>query len=259
MHDLLIELGFSKNAATVYLALLELGVSTITKITELTKLHPQIVYNALDELQKYELASFATERGRRYFQPGPPATLLELQKNRLMRVEDILPQLLTRYQKSEQPMVFVYSGDTEFRKARDKVIKSIPRGGCYYVIGSGGNRFLQAMGGTFRDTEEDRIQRGVKKKVIDFKDTNEYEDPHPHQEARTEYRYLNFEGGPTSTLFGGEYLRINIWTQPVITILIKNAVLVESYKKYFDLLWHQGSTEPWVQQSKTSRSHAQGK
>ncbi len=244
MHNLLIELGFSKNAATVYLALLELGSSTVTKIVELTDLHPQLIYNALDELQKQELAFFATERGRRYFQPGPPSTLVELQKSRLQQIEHILPQLLTKYQKGEQPMVFVYSGDSEFRKARDRVIRSIPKGDCYYVIGSGGKKFLQAMEGTFRESEEERIKRGVRKRVIDFRDTNEYDDPHPHQEALTEYRYLSMEGGPTSTLFGGEYLRINIWSHPVLTILIKNPVLVESYKRYFELLWAQGSPTP---------------
>lgn len=240
MIETLEELGFSTNAARVYIALLETGTTTISKLVEKTSLHPQLIYNALEELEKQELSSYTVERGRRYFQAGPPKTLVQLQKQKLGKIEEILPQLMTKYQKGEQPMVFVYSGNEEFQKARARVINSIPSGGCYYVIGSGGKPFLQAMEGTYREEEEKRIKRGVHKRVIDFKDTREYNDPFPEDTALSQYRYLSgMEGGPTSTLFGGEYLRINIWSHPVLTILIKNKVLVESYKKYFEILWLQ--------------------
>ena len=236
MVETLLELGLSRHAATIYIALLEIGRTTITKVVEQTGLHPQIIYNAIEELEALELTSHTIERGRKYFQPGPPSTLVALQQSRLAKVEDILPKLLAKYQKSEQSQVWVFSGDEEFRKAREKVVRSIPRGECYYVIGSGGKKFLQAMEGTFRASEQARIKRGVHKRVIDFNDHNEYEDPIGGDNL-SQYRYLDSEAGPTSTLFGGEYLRINVWSTPVLTILIKNRDLVESYKHYFETLW----------------------
>lgn len=243
MEKILTELGFSHNASTVYLALLDLGTTTVTGLQEKAKLHPQIIYNALDELQQAGLASFVVERGRRHFQPSSPSLLVEMQQEKLSKVETLLPELLLKYKKTEQQSVFIYSGNADFQKARERVIRSIPRGESYYVINNGGKRFKQAMDGTYTEQERQRIKRGVHKKILDFKDSfEEMGAPKGEAEQLSEYRYLSsIEGGPTSTLFGGEYLRINVWSEPVLTILIQNKDLVKSYQQYFDVLWAQAT------------------
>lgn len=240
----LVELGFSDNAAVVYGALLELGTGTITTLQDKTRLHPQIIYNAFDELQGEGLATYVLERGRRRFQPGSPSVLLDLQQDKLSKVEEILPALMLKFQKKQQQAVFVYSGNADFQKARERVIRSIPKGGCYYVINNGGKKFKQAMEGTYTEAERVRIKRGIHKKIIDFEDSyQEIGAPAGEGEKLSEYRYLpNIKGGPTSTLFGGDYLRINVWSDPVLTILIQNKELVESYKNYFDVLWEQAQS-----------------
>ncbi|HSX42296.1 MAG TPA: hypothetical protein VLE93_03015 [Candidatus Saccharimonadales bacterium] len=234
-------LGLSKNAAVVYESLLELGNTTIGGLQDKTQLHPQLIYNAIDELQREGLATYAVESGRRRFQPGSPAVLLEMERERLDKVENILPSLMHKFKTKQHQAVFVYSGNEDFQKARERVIRSISRGGTYYVINNGGKRFKQAMEGTYTEAERVRIKRGVHKKVVDFADSfKEMGAPEGEAEKLAEYRYLpDTDGGPTSTLFGGEYLRINVWGSPVLTILIQNRELVESYKKYFDVLWTQ--------------------
>ena len=237
----LAELGFSKNADAVYAALLESGSVTVTKLQEATNLHPQIIYNAVDELQREGLASFVHERGRRYFRASSPEILADIQRDRLSKIEHVLPALLQKHEKHRQQSVFVYSGNADFQKARERVIRSIPKGGCYYVINNGGKKFRQAMEGTYTEQERVRIKRGVHKKVLDFKDSHdEIGQPSGEAEGLSEYRYLpNIEGGPTSTLFGGNFLRINVWSEPVLTIRIENKELVESFRRYFDVLWEQ--------------------
>lgn len=97
------------------------------------------------------------------------------------------------------------------------------------------------MEGTYTDAERIRIKRGIHKKIVDFRDSfKEIGPPSGEGEKLSEYRYFpDTDGGPTSTLFGGEYLRINVWSDPVLTILIQNKELVESYQQYFDVLWAQ--------------------
>lgn len=235
------EVGFSGNATVVYGALLETGSATITTLQEKTSLHPQIIYNAIEELQREGLSSHVIERGRRRFQAGSPSLLLQVQQERLANIENILPALLLKYDQKQQQAVFVYSGNADFQKARERVIRSIPKGGCYYIVNNGGKKFKQAMEGTYTEAERLRIKRGIYKKIVDFTDSfSEVGAPTGEGEKLSEYRYLpDIEGGPTSTLFGGDYLRINVWTDPVLTILIQNKELVESYKKYFDVLWRQ--------------------
>lgn len=246
MNQILQDLGLSNNAAVVYLTLLETGRATVARIQDKAGLHSQIIYNAIDELMRFDLASFTTERGRRYFQAAAPSVLLQIQQERLSKLETALPELLTSFQKHEQQIVFVYSGNGDFQKARQTVLRSIPRGGTYYVIGNGGKRFRQALEGGYREQELARIARGVHKRIVDFKDIYaELGAPSGELEQLTSYRYLpTTEGGPASTLFGGDYLRLNLWTEPVLTILIKNKTLVESYKRYFEVLWQQAITPP---------------
>lgn len=245
MMNTLLELGLSRNAATVYLALLEIGQTSVTKLQEHSNLHPQLIYNAIDELERMHLASHVIERGKKIFQPASPTALVELQNERLGKLENLLPSLMHKYTEREQQSVFVFVGAADFQKARERVIASIPKGEAYYVINNGGKKFKQAMEGSYGKQEVDRIKRGVHKKVLDFKDSfDEMGVPSGESEALSEYRYLpQIEGGPTSTLFGGDYLRINVWSEPVLTILIKNPTLVESYKKYFEVLWEQ-AVEP---------------
>jgi sugar-specific transcriptional regulator TrmB len=240
----LTELGFSANADTVYYALLTSGRVTVTKLQEATGLHPQIIYNAIDELQREGLASFVYERGRRIFQAASPEVLADIQRTRLSKIENILPALLEKHEKHKQQSVFIYSGNADFQKARERIIRSIPKGGCYYVINNGGKRFKQAMEGTYSEQERLRVKRGIHKKILDFSDSfKEIGQPTGEAEKFSEYRYLaDSEGGPTSTLFGGEYLRINVWSDPVLTILIQNKELVESYQRYFEILWERAQS-----------------
>src|SRR5690606_20222530 len=161
-----------------------------------------------------------------------------LQNERLGKLEKLLPSLMHTYTEREQQSVFVFIGAADFQKARERVIASIPHGGTYYVINNGGKKFKQAMEGKYAEQEASRIERGVHKKVLDFKDSfEEMGAPRGESEALSEYRYLpEIDGGPTSTLFGGDYLRINVWSDPVLTILIKNPTLVASYRQYFEVL-----------------------
>lgn len=235
-------IGLSKNASAVYAALLRVGRTTVTKLQAATGFHSQVVYNALEELGREQLVSFTTERGRRYFQPAPPQRLLDRERDRLTKLETVLPQLMTQFQRHDEPIVFVYSGNADFQRARQTVLRSIPAGGTYYALGAGGKRFKQALDGTYRTQELERIRRGVHKQLLDFEDSfRDVGVPTGETEQLSDYRYIpGIHAGPVSTLFGGDYLRLNLWTDPVLTILIKNRTLVESYTTYFNLLWERG-------------------
>ncbi len=238
MEQQLTQLGLSRNAAHLYLALLETGESSISKLVERTGLHHQLIYNAAAELKEISLATFSIQRGKRYFEASSPQILLELQKEKLASVEKLLPALLSKYQRGEKPLIFVYSGDEEFRKARQKIINSVRKDDYFYIIGSGGKLFMQAMEGGYQQSEKIRIKRRVKKRLIGFEDTQDYENSYRKTAQLEERRYLPgaFES-PTTTIFGGEYLAFILWTQPTTTVLIKSLELVDSHKKYFDVLW----------------------
>ncbi len=235
----LIECGVSKTAATVYLALLEVSPCTVTALQEKTKLHPQLIYNALRELKNTELCEEYIERGRKHFRVNSPEVLAKVQRERLLNVETLLPSLLEKFSSKEQGGVRVVMGTAELQKARLELLNAIPNGETYYVIGDGGKKFKQALEGTYTEQEEERIARGVHKKIIDFRDTFKERGVIKHEEL-TEQRILtHVDGGPISTVFGGSMIRLTVWSDPILSVIITNDELVESYRRYFTVLWHQ--------------------
>lgn len=241
MEKELIDLGFSKNSAKVYLALLELGDCAISRILEKTELHPQIVYNSLGELRKQGYATYTIKNSRRYFKANSPKHLVEEVKEKLNKAEEILPALLKKAKGTGEQNVFVFSGEKEFRKVRLNVIRSIPKGEIYYVLGSGGKHFYQVMEGSYWESERIRIRRGVYKKIIAYEDVANYLESLRKDKSKMEERHTlpGIYENPTTTIFGGNKLALLIWSKPTLSILIENKELVESYKAYFEILWNQ--------------------
>ena len=56
-HELFKELGFTEREVKVYLALSELGSSTVGPISKKTKLQPAKVYETIDKLKEVSLRS----------------------------------------------------------------------------------------------------------------------------------------------------------------------------------------------------------
>ena len=70
-------LGFYKNEAKVYLALLELGFCTTGPLIKKTGLHRNIVYESLDKLISHGLVSSTMQRGKKHFRTLSPARILK--------------------------------------------------------------------------------------------------------------------------------------------------------------------------------------
>ena len=61
------QLDLSKHEAAVYIELLKLGLTNAGPVVAATKLHRQLVYEALERLTNQKLASFVIKNNRKYF------------------------------------------------------------------------------------------------------------------------------------------------------------------------------------------------
>ena len=77
MQGILEKTGLSKNEAKVYLALLDLGLTSSKNIIEKTNLHRQIVYDSLDLLTKKGLVSFVIQANRKHFKASDPKVFFD--------------------------------------------------------------------------------------------------------------------------------------------------------------------------------------
>lgn len=118
MEDALARLGIVGNLYKVYLAAIELGDVTVSRIIERTGLPKATVYNALDRLELEGLIAKWEGTGLRRVRANEPGVLLEHLEARKQMLAQTLPQLRALYYRaSGKPNIRFYEGEEGVKTA----------------------------------------------------------------------------------------------------------------------------------------------
>lgn len=133
-EKLIAEAGLTEGEAKVYLALLELGVSSVGPVIDKSRVARSFAYNILNGLISKGLASYVTRNKTRYYQAAEPSRLLDyvekrkqgLDRNR-EALEKLLPGLKSLQGAAPRTEIAVYEGfrgiQTAFEHYEDKLRK----------------------------------------------------------------------------------------------------------------------------------------
>ncbi len=111
------ETGFTEGEIKAYLALLELGSSTIGPILEKSGITKSIIYRILEKLIKKGLVSYIIKEKTRHYQAAQPNKILdyvdtrekELQENR-SKIQKMIPQLILKQKMAKKSEATIYEG-----------------------------------------------------------------------------------------------------------------------------------------------------
>lgn len=236
------ELGFSRNAALVYIALLKHKETQAGPIIQQTKLHRELVYKALEELHDGELVSITRKKNIKIFRALDPSILQQRADAIREQTKQAVSQLKAlQAQDRHQVDVRTLIGKEGFltnlqdvlrsaTKQKDKTMRII--GGAkdtdfYRVVGDWYSQYTQLL-------DENKIKKVLlaptnysaifKKKFV--------------EEPRTQLRTLpKGLSSPTYTRITDELVAIEIYEPEIIVIQIRNAAVAKAYRESFDLLW----------------------
>lgn len=105
------ETGLSDKEAMVYLAMLELGESSIIPIAQKAGIKRTTVYNYLEDFRRLGLLSVSIRNRRQLYTAASPARLQELMRERLSKVERIVPTLFSLFKQEDgKPSVQMFEG-----------------------------------------------------------------------------------------------------------------------------------------------------
>lgn len=132
-NKILEQIGLSKNESAIYLALLDLGPSGISKISEKTAIHRPLIYKALPELLEKKLVS-QTQKGKSILYVAEPPNRLESIFDELKyQFFEFLPDLEDSYEKNnKKPKVRFLEGKDGTRRVFDDVVRSLKKGDTFY-------------------------------------------------------------------------------------------------------------------------------
>ena len=111
------EAGLTDGEIRTYLALLEVGSSTIGPILEKSGVNRSIIYRILEKLIKKGLVSYVTKEKTKYYQAAPPNKLLdyvetrekEIQQNK-SKIQEMIPQLILKQKLAKKSEANMYEG-----------------------------------------------------------------------------------------------------------------------------------------------------
>ncbi len=101
-------LGLSEKEAITYMALLQLGKSTVVSIAKIAGLKRPTVYVILDELKKKGMVSEVPEKGRTLYSPEDPVVLEKNIKHSLDDFKDLLPMFRAQFSRGTKPTIKYY-------------------------------------------------------------------------------------------------------------------------------------------------------
>ena len=167
--SLLEQLGLTEKESRTYLAILELGSSTIKPIATRAGVKRTSIYNFIDRLVSLGLISKVQVRGRNTYQAVSPSSLLRLQRERLEACERALPEFMSIFNLvKSKPRISYFEGPEQVRN----IVREEPlckKEVCYIWPGVdvmdmvGGGRFMTEI-------DKRRIAAGVRVRTIRFRE-----------------------------------------------------------------------------------------
>ena len=179
--EILEHLGLSDKEAKTYLAILELGSSTIKPIAEKAGLKRTSIYNFIDHLVRMGLINQTKVRNRTHYAALPPSRLVQLQKETLTTIENALPEFMLAFNLlAKKPKVHYFVGPEQMKNIVREETRCIKETRYIWT----GKDILEMVGGIKFMTEIDRqrIKNGIFIKTIRFK---EKDVPYPYSASGT--------------------------------------------------------------------------
>jgi len=165
-NKILEKIGLTKNESAIYLALLELGTSTISQISEKTSIHRPLIYKAIPSLLDKKLITKTHKLKSVVFGAEPPNRLESMFDDLKIDFFETLPDLEDTYNSSEKrPKVRFLEGKDGTKRIFDDVVRSLKTGDVFYRYSSSKegrekqDKYLPRIYRKMRD--EKKLQREV--------------------------------------------------------------------------------------------------
>jgi sugar-specific transcriptional regulator TrmB len=243
MLDILKNIGLTPSEAKVYETLLKTGKSSASEILAKANLNSGRIYEILTSLEHKGLVSSVKEGKTRYFQASPPERVLDYLNQKIEDItvqktdfKKILPELKKSYlYKKQETNIEVFLGVKGQKTAYDILLSEGNKDKELIILGiAEKSKYPKEVLDLLRfHVYKRRKELKLKvKKIADPKGRNEK----MYTEDNSEIRYLPYTS-TTALEVLGDITMILLYTDPIITIIIRDKKVAQDYKKQLEFLW----------------------
>lgn len=233
------DLGLTPAEIKVYISLLELGNAGASAVILRSSLQNSVVHRALNSLIEKGLISFILEGNRKVYQATEPDYFYSFIDTKKKKFDQIFPELKKRQESSKSKTeATIYKGKRGISEIYSRLLNC---GGKEYLTFGGGKRVTYEVMGEHWWTalHTKRISRKIRARQVFDETIREFGEA-LNKRPLSSVRFLpqDFEQ-LTETVIIGEYVAIIIFTEAPYGLLIKDPIVVEGYRKNFDILWEK--------------------
>ncbi len=230
------DLGLTEGEIKVYLALLQLGSTTAGPILSKAKLQNSVVHRALNSLIEKGLINYIQEGKRKIYQATDPENFYHFMDEKKRRFTEILPELKQKQLSLQnQTNATIYKGKRGINEVYHILIALKAK---EYNTFGGGYNCEQLMGTHWwKNFHTQRIENKLPARQI-FDETVRGFGNELRKKPISQVRFIDQEFAQfQETIIIDDYVAISVFTENPYAFLIKDKIVAEGYKKYFELLW----------------------
>ncbi len=241
--DILIQAGLTQNEAKIYQVILENNQLSVTQISKISNIHRRNVYDAIERLIDKGLAFQLFNQFENHYKAVDPHKLIEIIKEKENKLNSILPELEKKYYtKPVRQSFFIYKGVQGFKNYLMDIVKSKAD---IYSIGEKGIWFDKKIKNFFNSFQR-QIESSQGELFFLYDDQAIRQIPNVIQGLGSVNKKLPKAQNSNTTchIYSDRVVTLN-HAEPAkldddIVIYIQiDQNLVDSYKKWFNFIWHQ--------------------
>jgi len=218
--------GLRDKEVKIYLALLQLGISSVHDVAGRAHIQRTTTYDILKALKEKGLVSFVVREKKTFFEAAHPAKFLTNLKEKENKMNAILPALMEMKESvTEKPKITIFEGKAGMISLMEDILDS-KKHFLVYASKTAMESLLQFHFGHFI---ERRIKAGIKVKAI----LNE----EPHTKELLEYKIVNKKFDTATFIYGNKVAILSLSKKEPVGIFIENKEIADTQKQVFDLMW----------------------
>lgn len=239
--DNLTELGLSAIEAQIFELLIDTGPCHVAPLVQKSKKHRQIVYNALEQLEKKKLVVVSKRNGKNFYQVGDPDRFSVVLQQNLALSKHVATYIKQHLQKNRE-IVEYFSGSGSYLQGLADFRRHAEEAKEYIVIGGEEKEWYEYTKNFFAPHVEElqkMKRRGVDVLILFYeperKSAEQYIKPYlnnPYICKIADNRYRL----PQTSWLAGNYIYLLTPTNEPLVVSIKSQALSQQYREYF---WEQ--------------------
>ncbi len=254
MNEIIKQLGLDETEAKIYLALLQLGPSSVTEITKTAEVTRTLGYHVLEKLSWNGLVNLISHKNKKMiFSAQHPQAVVRYLKNKKQKIEkeidtteQVLPKLISLYKIGDKPTIRYQEGPQGVISLFEESLESKTEVLSILDVESWQNSDFWNWAKSYnRERNKKKIKERIlildtpagRKWLKEYKGSNKY----------NLYRWISRTDAINLLQFGGE---LNVYDNKVMIAILKESkrmgIIIESHilanilKAMFELAWQAG-------------------